>query len=193
MTTNVHPVQNTTLSRALIRGISAGVAALTLLACTPKLDWREVHGSDAPYTALLPAKPASFSRQIDLHGIKMTMNMVAAEVDGTTFAVGSAKLPDSAQALAALEGMKEGMLKNINGRITSEKAGAASTATTNGSKQSRSYDVEARGNLQNGQAVVLAARFVASEQWVYQAIIMGSEKMVTRDTIDTFMTSFKTR
>ncbi|HTD04036.1 hypothetical protein [Undibacterium sp.] len=189
MTINPSSVQNTTL----IRGISAAAAVLALAACSPKLDWREVRGSDAPYTALLPAKPASYSRQIDLHGIKMTMNMMAADVDGTTFAIGSAKLPDNAQALAALEGMKDGMLKNINGRVTSEKSAGASAATTNGSKQTRSYDVEARGSLQNGQAVVLAARFVASDQWVYQAVIMGNEKLVTRDAIDTFMTSFITK
>jgi len=189
MTINLSFVQNITM----IRGLCAAAALLALVACSPKLDWREVRGGDAPYTALLPGKPASFSRQIDLHGIKMTMQMQATDVDGSTFAIGSAKLPDSAQALAALEGMKDGMLKNINGRVTSEKAAGASLATTNGSRQTRSYDVEARGNLQNGRAVVLAARFVASDQWVYQAVIMGDEKLVTRDAIDTFLTSFKTR
>ncbi len=189
MTINLAFVQNINL----IRGISAVATLLALAACTPKLDWREVHGELAPYTALLPAKPSSYSRQIDLHGIKMTMNMMAADVDGTTFAIGSAKLPDNAQALAALEGMKEGMLKNINGHVTSEKSAGASVATINGSRQSRSYDVEARGNLQNGQPVVLAARFVASDQWVYQALIIGNEKLVTRDAIDTFMTAFKTK
>ncbi|WP_394780904.1 hypothetical protein [Undibacterium sp.] len=181
------------LSSLTRRGLAAAGLLLALAACSPKLDWREVHGADAPYTALLPAKPTSFSREIDLHGIKMTMNMMAADVDGTTFAIGSAKLPDNAQALAALEGMKEGMLKNIAGNITSDKKGDASAATTNGSRQTRSYDVEAHGSLQNGQPVVMAARFVASDQWVYQAVIVGNEKVVTRDAIDTFMTSFKTR
>ncbi len=121
------------------------------------------------------------------------MSMLAADVDGTTFAIGSARLPDNAQALAALEGMKEGMLKNIAGSIISEKKAEASASTTNGSRQTRSYDVEARGSLQNGQPVLMAARFVASDQWVYQAVIVGKEKVVTRDAIDTFLTAFKTR
>ncbi len=176
-----------------VRGLTAAALLLAVAACSPKLDWREVHGADAPYTALLPAKPASFAREIDLHGIKMTMSMLAADVDGTTFAIGSARLPDNAQALAALEGMKEGMLKNIAGSIISEKKAEASASTTNGSRQTRSYDVEARGSLQNGQPVLMAARFVASDQWVYQAVIVGKEKVVTRDAIDTFLTAFKTR
>ncbi|GGC93803.1 hypothetical protein [Undibacterium terreum] len=191
-------MKNTTFSPDLVRRVpllraAALAGVIALAACSPKLDWREVHGENAPYTALLPAKPSSFSREMDLHGIKMTMHMMAADVDGTSFAIGSAKLPDNAQALAALEGIKDGMLKNIDGQVSSEKSAGASASTTNGSKQTRSYDVEAHGKLQNGQPVVLAARFVASDQWVYQAVIIGNEKLMTRDAIDTFMTAFKTQ
>ena len=40
-------------------------SALTLLAaCTPALDWREIHGSAAPFAVLLPAKPATDRKSV---------------------------------------------------------------------------------------------------------------------------------
>ena len=75
---------------------------VALSACTPRFDWRSVRGTDAPYTILLPAKPSTHTRSVNLGGIQASMTMTAAEVDDVTFAVGSAELPDAAQAQAAL-------------------------------------------------------------------------------------------
>jgi hypothetical protein len=54
---------------------------------------------------MFPAKPASFTRTVDLDGMQVSMTMTAAEVDGATFAVGTAEAPDEAQARAALPAM----------------------------------------------------------------------------------------
>ena len=35
------------------------------------------------------------------------------------------------------------------------------------------------------------ARFEAHDRFAYQAIVTGPEKVISRDNIDTFMTSFK--
>ncbi|AMO98462.1 putative transmembrane protein [Collimonas arenae] len=86
-------------------------AVLLLGACSPKFNWREVRGKDASYSVLLPAKPATFARQIDLDGTQVTMTMTAAKVDDMVFAVGSATLPDAAKAQAALGAMKTALVK----------------------------------------------------------------------------------
>lgn len=156
---------------------------LALLGCTPKYDWREVHGADAPFSVILPAKPATFARPINLDGVQVTMAMTATEIDGVTFAVGSVQLPDAAAAQAALNKMKTALVKNINGSIKHEKLSAKT-------EQVPTIDIEASGNS-NGQPYLLVAHFAAKDKRAYQVIVVGREKAVSREAVDTFLTSFK--
>lgn len=153
-----------------------------LMACSPKFDWREIRGTDAPYTVLMPGKPASASKDMQLQGVALHMNMTASEVAGINFAVGSAKLSNPGDAGIVIEAMKKGMINNIQGSLN----------TNTGQGGNAGNDIEVRGQLKNGDAVIMAARFITKGPWVYQAVILGPEKAVTRDVIDTFMTSFKT-
>ena len=185
------------LSRFFLRRcttIAAVAVLVTLAACSPKYDWREVRGTDAPFVVLLPAKPATLSRPIDLDGSKVTMTMTAAEVDGVTFAVGTAQLSDAAHAQAALSAMKAALVKNIGGTIKSEKTAALAPANGAAKSQATAIDIEASGapgRDAKGQPRMLVARFIAQDQRVYQVVVVGREKAVTRDAIDTFITSFK--
>ena len=98
-------------------------AASVLSACSPKFDWRDYRSPDAQFTALFPGKPAVLTREIDLDGKKVSLTMTASEVDGNTFAIGSAVLDSAEQAQAALPAMQTALLKNINGTVRSEKSG----------------------------------------------------------------------
>ena len=161
----------------------AAVGILTLTACSPKFDWREVRANDAHFVILMPAKPATLSRPIDLNGTPVTMTMTAAEVDGVSFALGTAELADAAKAQAALSAMKTAMVKNINGSIRQEKPLPAIPDTA--------IELEASGTGTDGQPRLLLARFVARDKRVYQAVVIGREKNVSREAADTFLTSFK--
>ena len=168
-----------------LRFLTISAALIALAACSPQYDWREVRGSAAPFVVLLPAKPATLSRPVNLDGVQVTMAMTAAEVGGVTFAVGSAELPDAAAAQLALLAMKKAMLGNIKGTIQSEQTrGAAADGATSGT------DLEATGSI-GGQPARLFARFAAKDKRVYQAIVLGPDKAVSRDAADTFFTSFK--
>lgn len=172
-----------TLSR-LFRA-AAIACALLLAACSPKFNWREVRGSGAPYVVMLPAKPASHTREIDLDGIPVSMTMTAAEVDDVTFAVGAAALPDPAQASKALNAMKTALVRNIGGKITREESEGSATIPT-------TIEIEASGPPgRNGQPHLLFARFVAKDKYVYQVVAVGSEKSISREAVDTFLASFK--
>ena len=160
------------------------IGTLTLSACAPKYDWREVRGTNAPFVILMPAKPATLSRAVDLGGNTVTMTMTAADINGVSFALGTAELPDAAKAQAALAIMKSALVKNINGSIRQEKS---SSSTAN----NQDISIEAVGSAADGQSRLLAARFVARDKRIYQAVVLGREKDVTRDAIDTFLTSFK--
>jgi hypothetical protein len=168
--------------------ILTAIAISGLSACSPAYDWREVHGPEASYTILLPAKPATHSRKINLNGLRLTMTMTAAQVDGVTFAVGSARLPDGASPPAALHAMKTALVKNISGTIRHDKAVSLAGSS------SPAIEIEAVGvqpGTDNAPPRVLFARFAEKDRRIYQAIVVGQQKRVDPDTVETFLTSFK--
>lgn len=164
------------------------LCVLLVSACAPTYDWRQVHGTNAPFTVLLPAKPATFSRMVNLEGQHVMMTMTAAEVDKVTFAVGTATLPDAEKARAALTSMKSGLVKNISGTIKHETTSDDKAAGTT------SIDIDASGPpsaTSGGEPVRLVVHFVAKDKQVYQVLVVGRETAMKRDALDTFFTSFK--
>lgn len=157
-------------------------AACVFSACSPKFDWRDYRSADAPYSALFPGKPSTHTRTIDLDGLQVSMTMTASDVDGNTFAVGSALLPDAAKVPAALVAMKTALINNIGATIK------ATPATAPGSDAA--LEIEVSGT-QNGKPVLLVGRFLAQDKRIYQVIVLSKEKQVARENIDMFMTSFK--
>jgi hypothetical protein len=169
--------------------ILAPVALLALgllAACSPQYNWRDYRSVDAPYTVLFPSKPESYTRTIDLDGVKVDMTMTATEIDGNTFAVGSATMADTGKTRAALAAMKTALVNNIAGKIDSEKA----VATAGASGMAASLDIRAHG-MRSGAPILLAAHFAARGQRIYQVIVVGNEKTVAGENIDTFFNSFK--
>ena len=165
----------------LIRLVPTLLFAAALAACSPDYNWRQVQNSDAAYTALFPAKPASHAQDINLDGIRTTMSMTAADVNGVLFAIGSAELADPALVQPALKAMKTAMVRNIGGAIASDKAVAGPTPFN---------DVVADGS-RNGRPIRLTARFAAHKKRVYQAVVIGAPQDVPAEAVETFLTSFK--
>jgi hypothetical protein len=164
----------------MIKHISVALLlAAALSACSPQYDWRDYRSNDAPYAVLFPGKPASQTRTIKLDQLEVSMTMTATEVDGVIFAVGSAQVPDAAQAQAAVEAMKTALVRNIGATVTSSKSPAAGT-----------LEVEASGS-QNGEAMRLIGRFIAKDKRIYQVVVMGRAKNMVQDTVETYLSSFK--
>ena len=179
-------MKKTSLGTFFVTLAAAGV----LSACSPKFDWRDYRSPDAQFTALFPGKPSVLTREIDLDGKKVSLTMTASEVDGSTFAIGSAILDSSEQAQAALPAMKTALLKNINGTVRSEKMATAASSTQAGTRQRSALSMEATGT-QQGKPVLLVGRFVAQDKHIVQIIILGEESKLSRETIDTFIDSVK--
>jgi len=149
---------------------------MLLSACNPPFNWREIHANDTPFTVLMPAKADSFSQNVQLLDVNLSMTMTATEVGQLSFAVGSAKLADASQASKVLAAMQNGMIQNIHGQITKAAIVKGGVMTV-------------QGRTNNGD-VNMAARFITHGNWVYQLIIIGPEKKMTPEIIDTFMDSF---
>lgn len=155
----------------------------TLAGCTPKYDWRDVKGTVVPFTVLMPGKPTILEKPVSLDGVKAQMTMTAVEIDGVAFAVGSAELTNPAQARAALTVMKETMVKNIDGTIVKEDAQFGDVASN--------IDIVAKGLTSSGMKRQLRAHFVATNRRVYQVVVLGPEKTIQPEAVETFLKSFK--
>jgi len=152
------------------------LACALLAGCNPTYNWRDYASQDHSYKVLFPARPASFTRAVDLNGVRVQMTMTAAEVDGATFAVGSAVLPDAARAQAALPAMRRALLRNIGAPDTGAAAADGS--------------IDASGNGANGQPVRLIGRFEARGARIYQVVVMGKADAAPPEQVEQFLTSF---
>lgn len=158
----------------------ASLLAMLLCACDPHYNWRTYQSHDAPYAVLMPGKPATHTRDVQLGDITVAMTMTAAEVDDVVFAVGSAQLADAAQAPAALQAMQTALMRNIGATVTSQAAAGEGTDST----------IEAKG-MRNGQPTLLIGRFIARERRIYQVVVIGAERHVAREQVAMLLDSFK--
>lgn len=166
-----------------LRAVAAALACATLVACAPELNWREVPGNDAHYTVLLPSKPATHARTIDLDGLKVEMSMTGAAVDELSFVVASARIPDPAQRAAALTAMQQAMLRNIRAAKHTEKPVTLKGGATG-------TEIVADGQAaRDGRPLVMYARFAAQGERVYQAIALGPRDKLSAEAADTFLGS----
>lgn len=160
--------------------------------CSPAFDWREVRGAQAPYVILMPAKPTSSTRDIDLGGVSISMTMTVARTDDISFSIGSGKLAQASAADAALLAMKTSLLRNTNAVVRKESASTTADGIklltlegtfSIGPTSTPNKPTDAGGTL-------LAARFAARNGYVYQVVAYGPEKALSGQVLDTFLTSF---
>ena len=167
--------------RTLISSASLTLALAALLAaCNPAYNWRDHVARDGSFQVQFPAKPAVDTRNIDLGGSRIDMMMTAAQVEGTTFAVGTAITANAAQAQAALPAMRQALLRNIGA------ADSVSDAQTGGA--SLSLDASGRGP---GGPVRIVGRFSAKGTRVYQVIVVGTPGAMLPEHTEQFLSSFK--
>ncbi len=170
--------------------LATALVVLAIAGCSPDFNWRDYSSEAAPYRVMFPDKPSTHTRQIELNGLKVDMTMTGAQVNGTTFAVGTAEAPDAAAAEVALTAMKTALVNNIGATVTSEKIGKRSTGVGSTQARGAAIDIEATGK-QKGEPMRLVGHFESRDKRFYQVIVMGKEKDLTRENVDMFMSSFK--
>lgn len=82
--------------------IFCSVALLSLIACSPALNWRHVALPELALDASLPCKPEHLERTIELAGHPAQAHMAGCSAHGATFAVSCVALADPAQAGVSL-------------------------------------------------------------------------------------------
>jgi hypothetical protein len=181
--------------RRAIRGVLGWLVLAGLVAaCSPEFNWRETRSLEQGFSVLLPARPASMSREIDLDGLKVDMTMTGARVDRALFTVGTARLEARAADLAAthakaLSAMRVAMLRNLGAEpqpgVPIRVGLLDLSGTSKGAVDAMS--VEARG-LMAGEPVVMQAVFVAYREQLWQAVAIVAPAQVSqgRTMLDSF-------
>ncbi len=187
------------LFRRLVRTLALSLLAGTLVACSPKFDWRTIQSTDNGYAALYPGKPSSASRPVDIGGKRMPMTMDAARVDDTLFAVGMVELgvDDPAVRRAALESMQAGLFANLSSQ------GAAAPQVRELTVQSAAtppvtlpaVEIRISGvSAQDGTPRRLTARLMAHGARAYQVVVLEAGKTqqdpAFQEQIDQFLDGF---
>jgi len=163
-------------------------ALLGLAACTEQHDWRSINAADGSYSVMMPAKPSTVTRPVNVNGKEYSMTMTAADVQQVTFAVGVIHVPEPGMAAVTMTAMKDALLKNIGSVPANEKI--RSTAQVG----SISIEVDTVGKASGGargEPRVLHGRFIAKGTTVYQVVVAGPENAVIDTVVETFLTSFK--
>ncbi len=170
------PVVTRPRTRWPVFGALAPVLAFALSACQPSYNWREIQEPDAGYRILLPAKPVSMTRPIDLDGLKVTMSMTGARVGETMFTVGAVALPAAQPDLRekATGAMRTAMVRNLQGhetRSTQVEVPVLDGAGRRiGSVTGSHIDVEGRVD---GKPSHMSATFVARGARAWQAVMIA--------------------
>jgi len=169
--------------------LATSLATMLITACSPKFDWRSVQDTASPYTVLMPGKPSEMSRDIQLGAQMVTMHMTATQIDGVNFAVGAAKMTDATQAQMTVAIIKNNLVAKMAGHITHEKT---TVANTNGTVTFNDEfgAVTNPANMATTPTRMLG-RIVAHDAWVFQVLVVGPEKDINKDAVETFLTSFK--
>lgn len=95
------------------RSCNAPLLALSLCACAPALDWRQVSPEGSGVTGLFPCRPSTVSRSTHIGGQPIAMSMHACKADGSTFALSSGHIDDVRAVGPVLAELSAGAAKNI--------------------------------------------------------------------------------
>ena len=172
-------------SRPLAAPLWAALLACALLAgCSSRYDWREVSPPQAPMKMMLPAKPAEMTRQINLNGLEVDMQMHGARAGGQMFTAAWVRLPQAAREevpaadrpVLALKAMQEGMLNNISATTSDMQERTISLISPGGDKigLAPARFVEAEG-VARDEPIHMQAVFVSLGDNLFQFVVMGSD------------------
>ncbi|TSE24903.1 hypothetical protein Tsedi_01763 [Tepidimonas sediminis] len=153
----------------------AGVATLALAACSPALDWRDA-GLAAPLLALLPCKPERAERAVPLLGPQaapVTLRMASCTAGGATWALAEARLPDGAQAAAALAAWQRAAWATLGAPPAAAEAGALPPGWAEvpcaGRGAALQRCLRGPGRAPDGRAVRAELHWSARGPWLVQA------------------------
>ena len=100
-------------ARKCTRQLAWWLLCMTLGACSPTFNWREVRPEGTSLKALFPCKPESASRTVNVGGQEARLIMLSCDVNQQTFALGALTLGSEDQVPDATEALKKASLASL--------------------------------------------------------------------------------
>lgn len=163
---------------------------LSLVGCSPALNWREVRAATAPLVVMLPCKPDQGSRSVPFAGRDTVLQMLGCDAAGMTFAVAHAEIAPEADAQAVLSQWKQITLTHVRAEGAQESADRVSGATPAAALPA--LRVRARGRAPDGAVLHTEALYFVQGRRVVQAVLYAkADSREAREAADTFFSGLK--
>jgi len=163
----------------------SGFVGFLLLACAPALDWREVRPVGGGIVLLMPCKPDSHARQVQLGPDTVRLELHACTAGGTTWALAFADVGDPARVAAALVELQASAARNLAAAELRQLPLKAEGATPNPASER----VQLQGQMPDGRAVTEQVAVFAKGTRVYQAVALGA--VLDAEAVDSFFGSLR--
>ena len=159
--------------------------AFAATGCAPALDWREVRVQGTAVTLMLPCKPQSSARSVQLAGQAVRMSMLACKAAELTWALGFADVAEPARLGAALRALREGTMANLQAQVVRSAPAVVRGATPHES----SLFVQLRGRRPDGGPAEGRLAVFAHGTRVFQAVVLGES--VPEEAAEMFFLSLR--
>lgn len=158
---------------------------LTLTACSPTFNWREVRPDGTRLALLLPCKPDKAEKTVPLGGRDTLLAMLGCETGGATFAVAVADIGHAANAADVLGQWQRLSLAGIQAAEPQTRPLKLPGAT------GPVLVVSAEGVRADGAPVRLSAAYFAQGSQVFQAVLLVAASAPPADAAETFFSSLR--
>lgn len=147
--------------------------SIALAGCSPALDWRDARMEGPALQATFPCRPVAQTRQVELAGRPMAMQLHACEAAGHTFAVSGADVGDPSAVGPALRALHQASLSKA------AAPGAIPVADWPVPQGATPHAEAGRWQLRvvgpGGTGLTMDTAVFARGTWVLQASVIGPE------------------
>ena len=176
-------MQSDCACRADLRNAAtAALAATTLAACSPTLNWREARPEGSGFVVMFPCRPQHQQRDVALAGSVVAMRMNACSAGGANFALATIDAGDPGRVTPDLAALRTQLLANLGGAAVEQQPLTLAGATPN----PESVRLHAVGKRPDGSRVVADGAFFVKGLTLYQATVLAGDDGPGREAVDTF-------
>lgn len=159
--------------------------ALAIWGCAPTYDWREVRPDGAALIALFPCRPQHLSRNAELAGTRLPMQVHVCDTPRETLAVAFLEVAHPGQVAAALDSLRAASQANFS----ATQVQVAPLHVPGMTPNPNAVLVSMHGISARGLPVRVTAAFFARGLRVYQATAFGGE--VDPEVRETFVAGLR--
>lgn len=163
-------------------------ALLSVCACSPTYNWREMRPAGTPLLAHMPCKPEAATRPVPLTGTPTELHMHSCETGGLRFAVAWADVGAPDRVPLALAAWQVASLQSL--RVSASAADVEArrwTVVVAGVPDAQG--LKAQGVDPEGQPVQTRAAYFAKDSVIYQAAVYGAA--LPDETVETFFAGLR--